>query len=373
MKNFMLIILTMFIMTSCKNEDSATTAAETTTSNIIQLTKEQRSNIELSIIPLELSATGKSIELMGKIENMPQATVAIHSTIEGFVRESSIMPGQKVAQGEVLFKLESPKLISLQQEYLDAKIKFDWLEKEFQRQQKLMQENATSEKNFNEVKMEFEKAKNTMYATAQQLSISGIKTADLHPENINRFIAVKAPISGTVGEVFISNGTFIDANAAMTFINGAQRCAKFTVFEKDLPYLTEGDSVHISSTLIQGETIESKVHLIDPKIRSNGSTEVTALIPSDKQIAVGSMVRAKAMHDHTMGIIVPASALVRWEGKSYVFIAKNDLEFEMKEVNSEHISSDQIELLVTPDWLNNKIVVNGSHALLMVLKNSSEE
>lgn len=372
MKHTSFFILTMLILASCQNNETPQENQENSTNRIAVLTKEQKANIEISTMPLELSSTGKTIEFNGKIENIPQSTVAIHSTIEGFVRESSIMPGQQVKEGEILFKLESPKLISLQQEFLDAKIKYDWLEKELKRQEKLQLENATSDKNLNEVKMEFEKAKNTMYASAQQLQINGLDTKSLKPENITRSLSIKSPISGNIGEVLISNGAFVDANAEMTSVNGSKRCAKFTVFEKDLPYIQLGDSIYITSMLTEGDEVKATISFIDPKIRKNGSTQFVVLLSDQMNLNNGSAVRGKTISNTTTGIIIPLSAVVRWEGKSYVFIAKSELEFEMQEVTYEQISAETVELKVSPDWVNNQLVVKGAHALLMVLKNTSE-
>lgn len=372
MKHILFFLLTMMILSSCQNNETPQEKQENSINATAVLTKEQKANIEISTLPLELSSTGKTTEFIGKIENVPQSTIVIHSTIEGFVRESSIMPGQQVKEGEVLFKLESPKLISLQQEFLDAKIKFEWLEKELQRQEKLQLENATSDKNFNEIKMEFEKAKTMMYASAQQLQINGLDTKSLKPENITRTLSIKSPISGNIGEVKISNGAFVDANSEMTSVNGSKRCATFTVFEKDLPYLHIGDSIYISTTLTERDEVKATITFIDPKIRKNGSTQIVVLLPEQIDFNNGTAVRGKAISNTNTGIIVPLSALVRWEGKSYVFIAKNELEFEMQEVTYEQISSETVELKVSPDWLNRQLVVKGAHALLMVLKNTGE-
>jgi cobalt-zinc-cadmium efflux system membrane fusion protein len=74
-----------------------------------------------------------------------------------------------------------------------------------------------------------------------------------------------------------------------------------------------------------------------------------------------------------VGIAVPMSSVVHWEGKNYIFEARPDDSFEMIQVNTREINDKFMELMVSPDFTSKKIVSEGAYTLLMKMKNTAEE
>jgi cobalt-zinc-cadmium efflux system membrane fusion protein len=74
-----------------------------------------------------------------------------------------------------------------------------------------------------------------------------------------------------------------------------------------------------------------------------------------------------------VGITVPMASVVHWEGKNYIFEARNDDTFEMIQVNTREINDKFVELMVSPDFTGKKIVSEGAYTLLMKMKNTAEE
>ena len=77
--------------------------------------------------------------------------------------------------------------------------------------------------------------------------------------------------------------------------------------------------------------------------------------------------------DNKPAVAVPEQAIVRYEGKEYVFVTKNSKQFVMTPVQTGTVENGFIELLPSAgrDWLNTTIAVKGAYSLLGSLKNKA--
>ena len=73
-----------------------------------------------------------------------------------------------------------------------------------------------------------------------------------------------------------------------------------------------------------------------------------------------------------MASVLPEEAVVRFEGKQYIFEALENNQFRMTEVEVGDIENDYIEIISGEELKNKKIVIKGAYNLLMSLKNIAE-
>jgi cobalt-zinc-cadmium efflux system membrane fusion protein len=71
--------------------------------------------------------------------------------------------------------------------------------------------------------------------------------------------------------------------------------------------------------------------------------------------------------------VLPEDAVVRFENKQYVFIKKNDTQFEMTEIQTGNTENGMIEILQADKIATQTFVTKGAYSILMSLKNKSEE
>ena len=69
--------------------------------------------------------------------------------------------------------------------------------------------------------------------------------------------------------------------------------------------------------------------------------------------------------------VLPSDAIISFENKSYVFIAKENKLFEMKEITIGNTENGFTEI-ISNDLKNENIVTKGAYALLMKMKNVEE-
>ena len=73
----------------------------------------------------------------------------------GTVHATTLLPGDYVKKGSVVVSLENPDFITLQQTYLDAHAQTEYLEAEYKRQQRLSEQEAASQKRFQQSKADY--------------------------------------------------------------------------------------------------------------------------------------------------------------------------------------------------------------------------
>ena len=69
---------------------------------------------------------------------------------------------------------------------------------------------------------------------------------------------------------------------------------------------------------------------------------------------------------------LPADAIISFENKNYIFVAKEKNQYEMTEVNIGNTENNFTQIKTTTDFANKNIVVKGAYSLLMKMKNTEE-
>lgn len=174
----------------------------------------------------------------------PQRHATVTLTLGGTVHSFSILPGEYVKKGTVLASLENPDFILLQQSYLEAHAQTEYLETEYQRQQRLSKEEAASQKRFQQSKADYLSMKSRLEAAAAQLTILGIQPADVLKDGIRPYLEVKAPLSGYIAALAINLGKYVNAGEPICdVIDKGETLLCLTAYEKDLTDLEPGSRV----------------------------------------------------------------------------------------------------------------------------------
>jgi cobalt-zinc-cadmium efflux system membrane fusion protein len=120
--------------------------------------------------------------------------------------------------------------------------------------------------------------------------------------------------------------------------------------------------------------LNKSIILISKDVDANGITEVHCHFDNyDKSLIPGMYMNAELNIPSRKSNIISEDAVVSYEGKSYIFIAKNKLEYEMREVQTGNTADHEIEILNGHSFDGNEIVTKGAYTLLMKLKNTEEE
>ncbi len=212
----------------------------------------------------------------GILVTTPQNHATVTLTMGGSIRSTSLLPGAYVKKGTVLVTLENPEFITLQQTYLDSHAQYEFLHSEFQRQQTLSREEASSQKRYQQSKAEYLSMRSRMDAAAAQLALLGVDTTSLLTNGIMPYLEIKAPISGYVADVKMNIGKHFSVGEPLCeIVNKSDMMLCLTAYEKDLVHLKIGDRVEFYVNGMDKQTFHGVVAMIGQQVNSeNRSIEV---------------------------------------------------------------------------------------------------
>lgn len=377
MKTYIIPIIALIFFASCgeKTAEIAVTNETSSSENIVSLTPEQLSNMKIQTTTPQLMDVGTFLHLNGKLITPPQDVVQLCLALGGYVKSCNVLPGQFIEKGATLATIENEAFIQLQQDYLTTMSNLTLAEKDYNRQKSLNTEKATSDKIADEAKNRFESQRIAAQSLREKLLLIGISPENVNEKTISRSVALRAPFSGNITVMNIVPGRLMrPEDVLFEMKNNAHLTASLQFFEKDLSLLQENLEIDLFTNTNPEVKIKGKIISINRNFNESGASELYCSITGAPKVWVSGMyINGVLQAVSPVGIAVPMSSVVRWEGKNYIFEAKPDNTYEMLEVTTRDINDKFVELMVNPDFTGKKVVSEGAYTLLMKMKNTAEE
>ena len=369
----MLLSLASFLI-SCGNKQHTTqeNVSDSTELNILTLSEAQKENLNLKTAQPEQRPMSEIIRLNGKIDVPPQNMVSVSIPMGGYLTSTKLLPGMHISKAENLAILEDQQYIQIQQEYLTAKSKLVFAQQEYERQKDLNASKAGSDKIFQQSTAEFNSLKVQMKALAEKLKLIGINPANLDENNLSRFVKIKSPINGYVSKVNANIGKYLSPTDVLCeLVDPSDIHLALSVFEKDLGKLFIGQNLIAYSNQHPDIKYPCKIILIGKDFAADRSVTVHCHFEKyDKNLIPGMFMNADVKTKGMMGNVLPAESIVNFEGKTYVFKALSERQFEMLEVKPGVSEGGFTEVVNIPT--DKTYVVKGAYQLLMAIKNKEE-
>lgn len=226
----------------------------------------------------------------------PQRHATVTLTIGGTVHSTSLLPGMYVKKGTIIATLENPDFINLQQSYLEAHAQTEYLETEYKRQQHLSEQEAASQKRFQESKAEYLSMKSKLEAASAQLTILGLVPADLLANGIRPYLEVKSPLNGYITGLNINLGKYVNPGEPLCeVIDKGETLISLTAYEKDLDHISIGDAVEFRVNGMPAETFHAEIISVGQSVdKVNRSLDVYARVKeTNSQFRPGMYVSAQ--------------------------------------------------------------------------------
>jgi cobalt-zinc-cadmium efflux system membrane fusion protein len=378
MRRLLLYISTSLLLVTCKDKTSYEENTKTTSDeNTVVLDSIQIRNAGVAIGRPEIKKMYTNLKVNGKVDVPPQSLVSVSFPMGGYLRNTSLLPGYHVHKGQVIAIMEDQSYIQLQQEYLTAKARMEYLNTDEERQKELSDADATSKKNYQLVLSEFKTQQVFLKSLAEKLRMININPAKLEVNSISRTVPVYSPIEGYVSTVNVNIGKHADqSDVLFELINPHDIHAAITVFEKDIDNFKKGLKGKVALVDKPGQWYDIEVILVTKNIEDNRTGIVHCHFQNPREnLLPGMFLTGMFELNSKMVTAVPEEAVVRYMGKEYVFIAKGDKHFMLVEVQTGSKDQGYIELKNNNaiDWLEQKLVISGAYALLGKMKNKMEE
>ena len=376
MKHTIIILIISAIFAACGHKtvekEAEKTEKEAPISTTVKLSPEQYKTLGISLVKGENKKMKGLLSLNGSLNVPPQYTVSLNAPFGGFVKTLQVQEGSPVRQGQLLAFIQNPEYIQLQQDYLENKSQFAYLEAEYKRQEELAKEQVNSQKALQKAKAELDLNKAKLAGQKAKLQMLGIDVQKLEAGEISSGVALNSPINGYVTAVKTNLGAYIgNTDVILEMMDAQHLYAELAVYEKDLAKLKIGQQV--SMTLVgEKEARRGAIQLIGRKVNDDRTLNVYCRFDkTDASLRPGMFLKAAVEISDYEALSVPESTVVGFNGKNYVFVVNAERSFEMKEVQTGIRFDGHIEILsgIEP---NKEVVNKGAFQLLATLKNAGE-
>ncbi len=257
------------------------------------------------LVRTEVIGTGtvtNTIEITGALESIEQVNIIPETT--GVVQSIFVREGDVVRKGDVLAKIINTNASATLER---SQIEMERLEREWNKTQRLRQDGAISDREFEEV--------NTQLKTA--------KTSREEALAAQNRTTIRSPINGVVALVNIREGEVATSTQLFQVVQPERLRLIASVPERDLTELKEGQSVDIRAAYNDENTVDGLVERIAPVVDpTTGSVRVFINVEEGQNLLrPGQFVKAQvevASHENT--IVLPKEAVVYEDGAPIAYV-----------------------------------------------------
>ncbi|MGV8878577.1 MAG: efflux RND transporter periplasmic adaptor subunit [Sphingobacteriaceae bacterium] len=352
-KKIIVMLLSGMILMACQGEKKADHAAEAgheehEEAAELALTTAQMKAVGITIGPLEQKNLNAVVKANGQLAVPPQNKADVSVLSGGIIRQIKVLEGQHVSRGQVLATVENQELIKIQQDYLAAKSSFSYIEAEYERQQKLKEAGAGTGKLFQLAEATYHADRARISAYEKQLSQLGISSAAIASGNMVSQFPLKSPITGTVGQITANTGTFVQPGTSiMVVVDNSKLHCDLIVFERDLMKVKIGQQVNLMLTNQENQQVTGSINGINKSFENESKGVIVHAIINNAEknnLIPGMYVTALISVGSELVLAVPDDAVIRWEGREYVFLAEENKKDEMVHFKRAEVKSGVSEL-----------------------------
>lgn len=380
---FLGLMVFLFSCNKGNNQAVKTVVAEVLPDDIVELRADQIKLANVETGTVEMRSLGNIIKVNGKISVSPQNQATVCMPLGGFIRNTNLLPGNSVNKGQTLAVIENQDFVDIQQNYLEAKNKLVFAEAEFNRHTELYKNEVYSEKNLQQVTVEYRNLKAQVKSLEQKLLLIGINPGGLSEDNISNTVNLTSPIKGFLKSVNVNIGKYVaPTDVLFEIVNSDKLFLELTLFEKDADKVALGQKVKF---FINNETEEHEavISQTGKSVSDDKTFSVYATVTSScKNLLPGMYVNALIEESVVKVTTLPSEAVVSFDDKDYIFIFEKEkveagspfTEYRMIEVKKTVTSLGYTGIILPEgvDINSAKVVIRGAYNLLSAKKNAGE-
>jgi cobalt-zinc-cadmium efflux system membrane fusion protein len=271
---------------------------------------------------LNLSTTVKS---SGQLELPPQNKASLSAVMGGRVKSILILEGDYVKKGQTLALLEHPDFIEMQEEYMTARSKFTFIEKDYDRKKKLYEEKITSDKEFQQAEADYQSAKAKVNGLKAKLEMLDINVSRVEKGEFLSTIPIRSPLNGYVRMVEINIGKYVEPQQEMfEIVDNEHIHIDLMVYEKDMWKVKNGQKVIFSLTSSPDSVFQGSIFAVGKAFEKDSKAlQVHAEIDNKKgDLLPGMYVDARIVTNEEKVRAVPNDAIVSDGGLNYIFVRR---------------------------------------------------
>jgi cobalt-zinc-cadmium efflux system membrane fusion protein len=351
--------------------------------NIVELREDQIKLAGIRTGSVEMRSVSNTLKVNGIVSVAPQNQATVCMPLGGFIKSTTLLPGNAVNKGQTLAVIENQDFVDIQQNYLEAKNKLVFAEAEFKRHTDLYKNDVYSEQNVQQVTVDYKNLKALVKSLEQKLFLIGINPDQLSEDNISNQVNLVSPINGFLKSVNVSIGKFVSSTDILfEIVNSDKLFLELTLFEKDAGKVAYGQKIKFFINN-ESEIHEAMISQTGKSVSDDKTLRVYGTVTSScKNVLPGMYVNALIEESDIKVTALPSDAVVSFDDKDYIFVFEKNkeeagkamTEYRIIEVKKGVSSSGYTEITFPEGFDVNaaKIVIKGAYNLLSSKKNAGE-
>lgn len=272
--------------------------------------------------------------LSGEIGFDENKVVKVFPFSSGQVLEVKVSLGDKVQEGQTLAVIKSADIVGNYSDLTAAEHDAAIAKRQLDNTESLYKSGIASEKEYEEAKLNYEKAQAAGNKIKEQIAINGRGNT-----NANGTYVIKAPRSGFVVERKINTGNFIrqDNNESLFTISDLKNVWVWAnVYEIDISKVKPGYNASVSTLAYLDKTFTGTVDkisdVLDPQTKV---MRIRINLPNNEGLLKPEMfANVRVMNkEGRKAVSIPASALVFSSSKNYVVLYNGQCDLHVQEVS----------------------------------------
>lgn len=280
---------------------------------------------------LPLRNMSSAVQASGQLEVPPQNEAMVTAIVGANILSIQVIEGEEVKKGQVLAYLAHPNLTRLQSDYLEAYIKLEYLEQDYQRQKKLYDGEVGSGKDFQQTQADYRSTQGMVKSFQSQLRQLGLKPERITEGDFYEQVPVVSPIDGAIVKVGVRLGQYVQPEKNIfEIVNTHHIHADLMVFEKDVLKVKQGQQVRFIVDALPDTELTAEIYSVGKKFEQNlKAVHVHAeIINLSGALIPGMYIKGEILTDSSKELALPEAAISRDGDKYFAFIAQEEAEGE---------------------------------------------
>jgi cobalt-zinc-cadmium efflux system membrane fusion protein len=315
-------IAIVLVLTACSKSEPAPEASsprDTPEARVVRVDAKLIESGRIATVKSEARPVRDVLVATGQVEAPPDARAEVASPISARVKSMSVRRGDIVKKGDVLAVLEAGEVARVASDLARARARRTHAERVLAQEQKLLAENATSERAVSDAQSAVSTARADETAARTLLSSYGASRGT--------HLVLKAPIGGSVVMVDGAVGAPVEATTPMFVIVDTTRLeVRADVAEADASAVRDGVQASLTPAT-GGTTCTGAVGSHAPSVNPSTRTVPFRIVPGEgcAGLIEGSFVDVAIERGGAGGnklVSVPRDAVVSVDGVPTVFVAE---------------------------------------------------
>lgn len=320
--------------------------AITQAADLIRISEPQLRNAGVEFAAVSAAQeNGDGMRLAGSAVYPPSRIETVSAPAAGVVQSLQVSSLDMLRAGSVVLRLHSAELLEGQREYVQLSTQLELAKQKTARDESLFNEGIIAASRLQETRNQLVQTRVAAQSHMKMLKLAGMSDAAIaalaSEQALSPIIDIRSRLSGSVLEIMVTPGQRVEAGAPL-----AKVARSGELWLELQASRAQGEQIHIGDKVTLSQCAQTgRVAAIAPQMSTQSQfVMVRATLPGAEQcLRAGQYLEAAISSKATpaSGWSLPAAALVRNNGRDYVFV-KDAAGVKAQVINIVTRSADKI-------------------------------